>query len=163
MKDSYPHISLVRLCRSFGVTRQAFYQHFWTTQAYCMEHELVLVRVQEIRQDHRRLGTRKLMDKLQPFLLEHHIKMGRDALLRSARRSRSAGTTAPQVHPHHTLIALVTQVAQPDQGQEAHRTWAALGKRYHLLQDREGRLHLHQLDHRRLVAPHHGPPLGHGP
>ncbi|MBL0128198.1 MAG: IS3 family transposase [Flavobacteriales bacterium] len=80
MKDSYPHISLVRLCRSFGVTRQAFYQHFWTTQAYCMEHELVLVRVQEIRQDHRRLGTRKLMDKLQPFLLEHHIKMGRDAL-----------------------------------------------------------------------------------
>lgn len=80
MKDSYPHLSLGRLCRSFGVTRQAYYQHFWTAQAYCMEHELVLIRVQEIRNDHRRLGTRKLLDKLQPFLLEHGIKMGRDAL-----------------------------------------------------------------------------------
>ncbi|MBK7381938.1 MAG: hypothetical protein IPI81_01185 [Flavobacteriales bacterium] len=102
MKDSYPHISLVRLCRSF-VLRQAFYQHFWTTQAYCMEHELVLVRVQEIRQDHRRLGTRKLMDKLQPFLLEHHIKMGRDALFDRSPIAvcwydGSASTSTPHAH-----------------------------------------------------------------
>jgi transposase InsO family protein len=80
MKDSYPHIGLERLCRSFGVTRQAYYQHFWTAQSHCMEHELVLIRVQEIRKDHRRLGGRKLFGKLEPFLLEHCIKMGRDAL-----------------------------------------------------------------------------------
>lgn len=80
MKDSYPHLSLGRVCRSFGVTRQAYYQHFWTAQTHCMEHELVLIRVMEIRKDHRRLGGRKLLGKLEAFLMEHRIAMGRDAL-----------------------------------------------------------------------------------
>ncbi len=80
MKDSYPHIGIVRLCRSFGATRQAYYQHFWRAETCSVEHDLVLSRIAAIRKDHRRLGTRKLMDKLQPFLLEHAIKMGRDAL-----------------------------------------------------------------------------------
>lgn len=80
MKDSYPHIGLVRLCRSFGVTRQAYYQHFWRAETCSVEGDLVLARVAEIREDHRRLGTRKLLEKLHPFLMEHAIKMGRDAL-----------------------------------------------------------------------------------
>ena len=33
-----------------------------------------------IRENHRAMGTRKLYEILQPFLLEHQIKVGRDAL-----------------------------------------------------------------------------------
>lgn len=80
MKDRYPHVSLVRFCRLLGVTRQAFYQHGWQAQAMGIEHELVLQQVHAIRRDHRRMGGRKLYELLEPFMLEHGIKMGRDAL-----------------------------------------------------------------------------------
>ena len=80
MKDSYPHISLVRFCRLLGVTRQAYYQHSWQAQATSIEHELVLQKIHAIRHDHKRMGGRKLYELLEPFMLEHGIKMGRDAL-----------------------------------------------------------------------------------
>ncbi len=80
MKDSYTRISLVRICRLFGVTRQAYYQHFWEQEAAGIEESLVLSKVLSIRTDHRVMGGRKLYEKLSPFFLEHKIKMGRDAL-----------------------------------------------------------------------------------
>ena len=80
MKDSYTRVSLVRICRLFGVTRQAYYQHFWQQEATSIEENLVLSKVLSIRQDHRVMGGRKLYEKLYPFFLEHQIKMGRDAL-----------------------------------------------------------------------------------
>lgn len=80
MKDSYPHISLVRLCRLLGVTRQAHYQNGWQAQAVGVEQELVLQQVHAIRRDHKRMGGRKMHELLEPFMLEHGIKMGRDAL-----------------------------------------------------------------------------------
>jgi putative transposase len=80
MKDSYGRVSLARLCRLLGITRQAYYQHFWQQEATSIEHSLVLSQVVGIRKDHRVMGTRKLYELLQPFLLEHQIKMGRDAL-----------------------------------------------------------------------------------
>ena len=80
MKDSYPHLSLVRFCRLLGVTRQAYYQHHWQAEALGVEHELVLGRVREIRSDHKRMGGRKLHGMLMSFMLEHQIKLGRDGL-----------------------------------------------------------------------------------
>ena len=80
MKDSYTRISLVRICRLFGVTRQAYYQHFWQEEITSIEESLVLSKVASIRADHRVMGGRKLYEKLYPFFLEHQIKMGRDAL-----------------------------------------------------------------------------------
>jgi len=80
MKDSYPHISLVRFCRLLGVTRQAHYQNGWQAQATSVERELVLQQVHAIRRAHKRMGGRKLYELLDPFMLEHGIKMGRDAL-----------------------------------------------------------------------------------
>jgi transposase InsO family protein len=80
MKDKNPRISLVRFCRLLGITRQSYYQHFWQQELVCFEEELVVQRVLEIRKFHRRMGTRKLYEKLEPFYLEHQIKMGRDAL-----------------------------------------------------------------------------------
>jgi transposase InsO family protein len=80
MKSSYPQTGLVRLCWLLGVTRQAYYQHFWHKQEVSIEQELVLKAVYEIRSQHRSMGCRKLLGQLQPMLLEHQIKMGRDAL-----------------------------------------------------------------------------------
>ena len=80
MKDSYTRISLVRICRLFGVTRQAYYQHFWQQEVTSIEESLVLSQVASIRAYHRVMGGRKLYEKLYPFFLEHQIKMGRDAL-----------------------------------------------------------------------------------
>jgi transposase InsO family protein len=80
MKSSYPQIGLVRFCWLLGVTRQAYYQHFWHQQEVSIEQELVLKAVHETRSQHRSMGCRKLLGQLQPMLLEHQIKMGRDAL-----------------------------------------------------------------------------------
>jgi len=76
----YTGISLVRLCRLLGITRQAYYQHFWQQEATGIEEALVLQEVLALRKDHRAMGGRKLYEKLYPFLLSHQINMGRDAL-----------------------------------------------------------------------------------
>ena len=41
---------------------------------------LIVKEVVAMRKDHKIIGTRKLYDMLQPFMMEHGIKMGRDAL-----------------------------------------------------------------------------------
>lgn len=68
------------LCRLLGVTRQAYYQHQWHAEFISIEEDLVLEKIQDIRKNHARMGGRKLYEKLEPFFLEHKIKMGRDAL-----------------------------------------------------------------------------------
>jgi putative transposase len=80
MKSNFPHIGLARLCGWFGITRQAYYQNNWEGVSTTLEEDLVLQQVKGIRKNHRRIGTRKLFEMMQPFLLEHSIKMGRDAL-----------------------------------------------------------------------------------
>jgi putative transposase len=80
MKDNYRQISLSRFCRLLGVTRQAFYQHFWQEEFIGIEQNLVLQEVHKIRSRHRHMGGRKLYELLQPYLQQHQIKMGRDAL-----------------------------------------------------------------------------------
>lgn len=82
MKDAYPHVNLSRLCRLLGVTRQAYYQHYNRQEEKSIEAYLILAEVKSIRRNHRRMGCRKLYEKLEPFVLAHQIKMGRDALFR---------------------------------------------------------------------------------
>ena len=41
---------------------------------------LLIKEVKQIRQKHKRMGTRKMYELLEPFLLEHSIKIGRDGL-----------------------------------------------------------------------------------
>jgi putative transposase len=108
MKDRYQSIGLTRICCLLGITRQAYYQHGWREQVQSIEQELVLQEVLNIRTRHRRMGGRKLYELLEPFMLEHQIKMGRDALfdLLSAnqllvkRKRRSVRTT----QSHHWLF-----------------------------------------------------------
>ena len=80
MKDEYWHVGLIRFCRLLGITRQAYYQHFWRRETINIEQEMILKQVMLIRINHRHMGGRKIYEKLQPFMLEHQIKMGRDAL-----------------------------------------------------------------------------------
>lgn len=80
MKTLYPKVSLGSFCRLLGVTRQAYYQHFWYREQLAFEDELIVCEVLKIRKNHRHMGGRKLYELLQPFLLEHQIKMGRDRL-----------------------------------------------------------------------------------
>lgn len=79
MKTSFPRIGLAKLCGWFGITRQAYYQNSWNSIDTTIEEELIIQEVRAIRKNHRRMGGRKLHDKLQLFLLAHGIKMGRDA------------------------------------------------------------------------------------
>ena len=67
-------------CRLFGITRQAHYQYLWSEEASSFEQELILEQVLQIRRLQPVIGGRKLYAMLQTFLLEHQIKMGRDAL-----------------------------------------------------------------------------------
>lgn len=80
MKTSFQNIGLAKLCSWFGVTRQAYYQNSWKSIDTSIEEELVIQQIKEIRKNHRRMGTRKLYEKLTPFMQEHGIKIGRDAL-----------------------------------------------------------------------------------
>lgn len=80
MKNNYPKISLGKFCQLLGVTRQAYYQHFWFQEQLIFEDELVISEVLTIRKNHRHMGGRKLFELIQPFLLDHQIKMGRDRL-----------------------------------------------------------------------------------
>jgi putative transposase len=70
----------VRCCCLLGITRQAYYQHFWKEETSSFEQELILQQVREIRRLQPAIGCRKLYLLLQAFLLDHQIKMGRDAL-----------------------------------------------------------------------------------
>ena len=78
MKHNYPGVSLGKICRLLGVTRQAYYQHFWYCEQLSFEEELIVFEVLRIRKHHRHMGGRKLYELLQPFLLAHQIKIGRD-------------------------------------------------------------------------------------
>ncbi len=80
MKNNFQNIGLAKLCSWLGMSRQAYYQNSWKAIDTTIEEELILQQVKQIRQNHPRLGTRKLYDKLQAFMLENSIKMGRDAL-----------------------------------------------------------------------------------
>ncbi|MEX2483933.1 MAG: IS3 family transposase [Brumimicrobium sp.] len=80
MKENFKGISLANLCSWFGVTRQAYYQSKKRVLQDLIEQEIMLEKIRDIRKNHKRLGGKKLLFKLEDFKTEHGIKMGRDAL-----------------------------------------------------------------------------------
>lgn len=80
MKEDYPQLSWELLCKLFGKTRHAHYDHLWRTQHDSMKEEIILQLVFEIRSSLPRLGTRKMMHMLAPRLKSHGIQAGRDYL-----------------------------------------------------------------------------------
>ena len=128
MKDSYPNKSLVRFCRLFGITRQAYYKHFWQWEATTIEQEIILRRVKEIRRYHPVLGGRKLYVMLQPELLHHQIKMGRDGLFDLlsmngllVRRKRRRAITTHSNHWYRKYPNLIKELVPT----AAHQLWVS--------------------------------------
>jgi putative transposase len=139
MKDSYPKIGLVRFCWLLGLTRQAYYQHQWRQQAESIEDHLVLQQVLHLRKYHPRMGCRKLQELLEPFLLEHQIKIGRDALfdLLAAhkllvRRRRSRVYTTMSFHRFHKYPNLIREFipTAPNQLWVSDITYFKVGDRF---------------------------------
>jgi putative transposase len=73
-------VGLSRVCRLFGITRQAYYQNSWEAESFQTADLLIVKEVQKIREDHKVMGTRKFYEQLQSFMISHGIKIGRDAL-----------------------------------------------------------------------------------
>lgn len=67
------------MCLLFGISRQAYYQYYWNKAQVELKHEVIINHVLTIRKKHQRMGGRKLYDLIRPVMLEHEIKMGRDA------------------------------------------------------------------------------------
>jgi putative transposase len=107
MKDSYPTVSLERFCWLLGLSRQALYKSGWNSKGKAVKERLVLTEVKSLRQEHPIIGTRKLYHLLQPFLKQHSIKMGRDALFSTLGDNklliRKRKRKVPTTQSHHWL------------------------------------------------------------
>ncbi|CAG0994463.1 MAG: hypothetical protein HND27_10870 [Bacteroidetes bacterium] len=72
--------SIQTLCSLLGYSRQAFYKFIKQSEKEALQHDLILQEVLKIRKTLKRLGTRKLLFKMEEFMREHHIDIGRDAM-----------------------------------------------------------------------------------
>jgi len=72
--------SIQTLCSLLGYSRQAFYKYVKHEEKEALQHDLILQEVLRIRKMLKRLGTRKLLFKMDGFMREHHIEIGRDAM-----------------------------------------------------------------------------------
>jgi len=75
-----------QICGMFGISRQAHYQKTWRESDREQENAMILEMVRKIRRKHARMGTRKLLDKIQPRLANHGLRIGRDGLFDLLRR-----------------------------------------------------------------------------
>jgi hypothetical protein len=80
MRQDYPAIGVERLCKLFGKTRHAYYDHQWRAKDTILRDDIILQLIEQVRQSLPRLGTRKLYHLIQPQLQEHHLDVGRDYL-----------------------------------------------------------------------------------
>jgi len=79
IKDRYPHLALGRICRLFGLTRQAYYKNIKYQKKVITEDHIVLQLIWSIRKDHPRMGGRKMHFMIREEMDRLNIKMGRDA------------------------------------------------------------------------------------
>lgn len=86
LTELYPHIGLEKFCTVFGKTRQAWYYSKEQVKQQDMRDSLVVAMVKEIREEHPRIGTRKLYHLIEPRLKQHGIKLGRDKLFEILQR-----------------------------------------------------------------------------
>ena len=80
MKRYYPSIDLGKICRLFGMSRQAYYKQMHHREKATLEEVVILKLVEEVRSGLPQTGTRKLLHMLSPRLEHHGIHIGRDRL-----------------------------------------------------------------------------------
>jgi putative transposase len=124
LKQDYPRLSWGALCRLFGKTRHAYYDHLWRSQNDSLKEEIILQLVYKIRTTLPRLGTRKMLYLLGPQLNSHGIAVGRDYLFDLfdahkllIRQRRKKVFTTDSRHWMHKYSNLVTglDIIRPEQ------------------------------------------------
>jgi len=73
-------VGLERICRLFGITRQAYYKQLHRQQIVVIETHHVIQMATAIRKEHPRMGVRKIYHLIKEDLVRENIKLGRDAL-----------------------------------------------------------------------------------
>lgn len=112
------------LCSLLGYSRQGFYQNIQSSEQKGLVEELIIQEVLRIRERQKRVGTRKLLLMLEPFLVQHKLQIGRDGLfdllgannlLVRIRKSRVPRTTFSNhwMHKYPNLI-IGMAVSAPD-------------------------------------------------
>ena len=124
MKQDYPSKGIAILCRLFGKTRHAYYDHGWRNQDQGLKDEIVLQHVLKIQEKLPRVGTLKLHNMLTDPLEKHQLKIGRDYLfdlmhehqLHIRRRKRMVITTDSRhwMHKYNNLVKEL-EVYRPEQ------------------------------------------------
>ena len=153
MQLNYPHVHIRKLERLLGFTRQGYYQ-YWHRQNLEVSHEDQLIElVKQVRQEHPRIGGRKLYLLLQPEMYKRGIKIGRDAFfsLLSAhkllirRRKRKVVTTFSR-HRFRKYPNLIKDLTM----ERVNQVWVSDILVYWLC------LPLHQSGDRQLLQKDHG-------
>ena len=128
MKALYPSMGLERLCRLFGKTRQAFYDHLWRQGDEQMQEALIIDLVKSVRSFLPHTGGMKLLYLLRDDLAAHHITIGRDsffALLKKhdllVRRKKRYAVTTNSNHPYKKWQDLV----KGQQAEGVERLWVS--------------------------------------
>lgn len=102
--QGYPR-GLRGLCRLLGYTSQAYYQYQRSLSKRSLKEDLLIQQVLHHRRLQPRLGTRKLMIVLQPFLDAHGIRIGRDVFFELLRINGLLIRRRRQQHPRTTFSA----------------------------------------------------------
>ena len=139
IKQDYPQLSWEVLCRLFGKTRHAHYDHLWRAEHDSLKEDVILQLVYEIRSSLPRLGTRKMMHMLAPRLKSHGISVGRDYLfelldahkLLIRQRKKKAYTTDSRhwMHKYNNLVKDLP-VARPEQVWVSDMTFIRVGNQW---------------------------------
>ena len=127
MKRMKVSMGVERLCKLFGISRQAWYEHQWRQEAVLIDEGRVVEIVLATRKAHRGLDkiSAKVMYKIiKPELVRNHVRMGRDKTfevmrdygLMAKRRRIRARTTFSNVNlPLFPNLAENMIVNRPDQ------------------------------------------------
>lgn len=82
MKQHHQTIGWAKLCRLFGKSRQAYYDHLWRHSDENMQEVLIIELVRARRICLPRVGGNKLLGMLKEEFNSHHIVIGRDRFFR---------------------------------------------------------------------------------
>lgn len=115
---------ITALCSLLGYSRQAYYQQLQAEEQQALEAELIIQEVINIRNRQKMVGTRKLLLMLQPFMQQHKIEIGRDALfnllcehnllIRKRKRKAPRTTFSDHWYRKHPNLILEMIVLRPN-------------------------------------------------
>jgi putative transposase len=117
MKELYPFISLERLCRLFGKTRQAYYDHSWRDSDEQLQEAVIIDLVRSLRKVLPKVGGHKLLFMLKEDFKRHKLVIGRDSFFRLLRkhdllvkRRRRYVRTTNSDHPYKKWPDLIKEI-----------------------------------------------------